>query len=66
MDYEKKYKEALERAREALNEIPLESYGARKIIIDAFPELAETKTRCGGGIAYISIFTISGEILRCM
>lgn len=39
----KAYDEALEKAREALSEIPLESYGARKIIEDAFPELRASK-----------------------
>jgi len=43
MDYEKKYNEALERARKAYNAIPPESRGARKIIEDAFPELRENE-----------------------
>lgn len=43
MDYEKKYNEALERARKAYNAIKPENYGARKIIENAFPELAESE-----------------------
>lgn len=43
MDYEKKYSEALERARKAYNAIPPESRGARKIIEDIFPELRESE-----------------------
>ena len=43
MDYEKKYNEALERARKAYNAILPENHGARKILEDAFPELRESE-----------------------
>lgn len=43
MDYKKMYKEALERARQALDKIQPEEQGVIRLIKDAFPELAESE-----------------------